>query len=131
MKAFQGRMNRAWYWLGIGAVAVIYLVLILIEARQVPISEVALVFLCVPRLHDIGKSGWLVLIGLAVELLGLIIGFSFFSLEDAQGVIGLAGLLIAGLLAWLGAIPGDPKPNAWGEPPAPGLQIRRAGGTTA
>ena len=131
MKSLRGRINRAWYWVGAAAVAVIYLVLLLTQAQQVPISEVALVFLSVPRLHDIGKSGWFVLIGIGVEILGIIIGFSFFSFEDAQGVTGLATLVIAGLLVWLGAIPGDPKANAWGEPPAPGLQLRRASGTTA
>jgi len=122
MKTFRGRINRSWYWLALGLLAVIYLALNLAAYKQVPVSEVALIFLCVPRLHDIGKSGWFVLIGIGTELLGIAIGFAFFSLG---GILGSAALVIVGLLVWLGAIPGDPNPNAWGEPPLPGLQWRR------
>jgi uncharacterized membrane protein YhaH (DUF805 family) len=95
------------------------------SSKQIPVSEVALVFLCVPKLHDIGRSGWFVLIGVALELAGLVIGFSFFSLETAKAVTGVAVLAMAGLLVWLGTVRGDPNANRWGDPPPSGIQFRR------
>src|SRR5262245_347068 len=123
MRALRGRTNRALYWVGLCTVALLFTVLNLLSSNPVGVSEAVLIFLCVPRLHDIGKSGWFVLIGVGIELVAMIIGFSFFSLDDARSVIGWGTLIILGLLVWLGTIPGNPGPNAWGEPPAPGLQL--------
>ena len=120
-------MNRALYWLCLALIVVLYLVLNLVTTTPPPISEVVLIFLCIPRLHDIGKSGWFVLIGLGVEIVALTIGFGFFDLGTAKSIAGWGALLIIGLLIWLGTIPGNPNPNAWGDPPAPGLQFRRPG----
>ena len=128
MRALSGRMNRALYWAMLGVVVVLYAALNLVSSKQVIVSEVVLAFLCVPRLHDIGKSGWFVLIGIVLELGALLIGFSFFSLDGAMVVMGIAVVAIAALLVWLGTVPGDPNPNRWGEPPAPGIQFKRRPG---
>ena len=126
MRALNGRMNRPIYWLTLGIVAALYAIINMMSSKQVAVSEVALVFLCVPRLHDIGKSGWFVLVGVAIETAALVLGYSFFSLEVAKTIAGIAVLVIAGLLIWLGIQRGDPNSNQWGEPPAPGLHFKRA-----
>jgi uncharacterized membrane protein YhaH (DUF805 family) len=118
-------MNRALYLLTLSLVILLYLTLNFVSSKHGSISEGVLIFLCIPRLHDIGKSGWFVLIGIFIEVIGLVVGFSFFSLEGAKAVEGLAVIIIIGLLIWLGTIPGDPTPNRWGEPPAPGVQFWR------
>ena len=125
MRSLKGRMNRALYLLTLSLVILLYLTLNFVSSKHGSISEGVLIFLCIPRLHDIGKSGWFVLIGIFIEVIGLVVGFSFFSLEGAKAVEGLAVIIIIGLLIWLGTIPGDPNPNRWGEPPAPGVQFWR------
>jgi uncharacterized membrane protein YhaH (DUF805 family) len=114
MRALSGRMNRAMYWLTLGAVVSLYVIINIVSPKQIGVSEAVLVFLCVPRLHDIGKSGWFVLVGIFLELIGLAIGYSFFSLEGAKIIAGLAIFVIMGLLVWLGTIRGDANSNQWG-----------------
>jgi uncharacterized membrane protein YhaH (DUF805 family) len=116
----KSRMNRAMYGLLLGILLLVHVTLSVLGSKSVSVSEVILVFLAVPRLHDIGKSGWFVLVGLAVEVAGIVIGSSL-PLEQAQSVFALTSLVIAGLMIWLGVIPGSPDPNHWGEPPEPGL----------
>ena len=125
MGVYRGRINRASYWLALGGIVLILTVIGMLGAKHGAVSEVLLIFLCVPRLHDIGKSGWFVLIGILVELAGLIIGISFFTLAEVPAILGVPAIIIVGLLIWLGSIPGNPKANRWGEPPAPGLSFTR------
>ena len=125
MSAFSGRLNRAGYWLAFGIITLGLVVLQIVGARHAAISEVVLAILCVPRLHDIGRSGWFVLIGIAIEAAGLAIGFAFFPVAQVPAVLGAAMLVIIGLLIWLGTIPGEADANRWGEPPAPGLSFAR------
>jgi Protein of unknown function (DUF805) len=73
----QGRMNRAQYWLCLAAVAAVYAVLLsLPTSGHVSISEVVLASVCIPRLHDIGLSGWVAAGDIAVEIVGAIACFS-------------------------------------------------------
>ena len=58
---FSGRTNRATYWTGIAVILVLMSVIGVATGKPPHIGEVVLIFLGVPRLHDIGKSGWLVL----------------------------------------------------------------------
>lgn len=125
MRALNGRMNRPTYWLSFGIVVLLYVAINFMSDKPIAASEVVFVFLCVPRLHDIGKSGWFVLIGFAVELVGVVVGFSFFALEEAKAVMGLAVLVMVGLAIWLGTMRGEPFANKWGEPPLPGLNFRQ------
>ncbi|MDE2184573.1 MAG: DUF805 domain-containing protein [Alphaproteobacteria bacterium] len=119
-------MNRATYWLCVGLfVALVVALNFLGPKARIP-GEVILVFVCVPRLHDIGLSGWYFLIGIAVEILGLAVGFTLFPADQALIGIGIAAFLIALLLLWLGVRPGEVGPNAWGDPPGPGLQFKPA-----
>lgn len=123
--AYKGRINRAAYWLALGVIILVLAILRNFGSKHAPVSEGVLIFLCAPRLHDIGKSGWFVLIGILVESVAIIIGLSFFTSAEFPAIVGVAALAIFGLLIWLGTIPGDPAANRWGEPPAPGLSFIR------
>ncbi|QGZ93461.1 DUF805 domain-containing protein [Terricaulis silvestris] len=121
----QGRMNRAMFWLCVVIIVALYVVLNFYFQRRTPVSEVVLVILCVPRLHDIGRSGWLVLAPLALEIGAVIAAFSLLPRDSALPVLGIVTLIIAGLIIWLGCIPGDPASNRFGDPPAPGIKFER------
>ena len=94
---FTGRARRSEYWWFFLFQVAVIVVLSLIYTHLGTIASLALL---VPglaagarRLHDIGKSGWWMLIGL-IPLIGWII-----------------------LIVW-GTQPGSQEPNAWGQPVA-------------
>jgi uncharacterized membrane protein YhaH (DUF805 family) len=121
----KGRYNRSVFWLGLGMLVVVAVGARLIFHSSHGVSEVMIVLFAVPRLHDIGRSGWLVLWGIGIELAALILAVIFLPMVLFPLALGLAGLVIAGLLIWLGCIKGDPGHNRFGQPPAPGLGSRR------
>lgn len=121
---FQGRVNRATYWLCVGVIVVLYAASNIYLERNVPVSEIVLVLLCVPRLHDIGRSGWLVVGPLVFEIGAVVAAFSLLPQQTALAVAGVATIIITALLVWLGCIPGDTAANRFGEPPAPGLTFK-------
>ena len=125
MDFLKGRMNRAVYWLCVGTVAVLLLLWTLLAPGTARVHEIVLVILCVPRLHDIGWSGWWVLAPLSLEIGAAVLAFTTLPLETAQPVMGVVVLVIFGLVAWLGTIPGQPHTNRFGEPPRPGLRSWR------
>jgi uncharacterized membrane protein YhaH (DUF805 family) len=113
----RGRINRATYWLLLGGFAAFYVIISMIGVRPPRIGEGLLIFLCVPRLHDLGKSGWWVVIPLAIELGAVIVAIAAFSGEDAYVLLGGAVLVVAGFIVVLGLIRGQPQANRFGEPP--------------
>jgi uncharacterized membrane protein YhaH (DUF805 family) len=121
MNFLKGRANRAIYWLSIGLVVVLYAGISMLSRKQVGVSEGVLLAVAVPRLHDIGRTGWLTLVPIGIEVVGLIAAFSMLPLETAKIAMGVVTLVIAALMIWLGAIPGQPSLNSFGEPPVPGL----------
>lgn len=127
MRVLQGRINRAAYWLAV-VVTLVLLTLITILAPTVgPVSEGVLVIACVPRLHDIGRSGWLVVGPLLIDIAGSIAPSVLPSPPAAAWGVALliAEVVIVGLVIWLGAVRGDPAPNRFGAPPPPGLHLKR------
>ena len=78
------------------------------------------------RLHDTGRSGWWISGPLAAVFAVLFvfpasIVFAFLSLAAIGPVLLIAGVLFIVALVFC-ALPGEARPNAWGEPPAdPGL----------
>jgi uncharacterized membrane protein YhaH (DUF805 family) len=124
MKFLKGRMNRASYWLALGVLAGLLTLIAFYDPSFARVNEGVLVLLCVPRLHDIGRSGWWVLGIFAIELLGAFVGFGLFRGEASVQVMGAFVLIIFGLVLWLGFIPGQGDANRFGEPPAPGLGRR-------
>ena len=113
----RGRMNRATYWSILGGMIVFVVVVVMFGVRPPRIGEGLLIFLCVPRLHDLGKSGWWVLIPLGIEVIALVIAFSGFSADRTDAIFGGVFLAIAGFVVALGLIPGQPHANRFGEPP--------------
>jgi len=112
----RGRMNRATYWSILGGMVVFVVVVAAFGVRPPRIAEGLLIFLCVPRLHDMGRSGWWVLIPLSAELVALVVTFTAFRSDDASMIFGGVFLAIAMFVAVLGLIPGQPHANRFGEP---------------
>ncbi len=90
---FSGRARRSEYWFFYLAVIVAYIAALIIDAVIGTTLFVPIVFLgvIVPtlaagvrRLHDTGKSGWFILIGL-IPLVGGIIVLVFFVMDSAPG----------------------------------------------
>jgi uncharacterized membrane protein YhaH (DUF805 family) len=124
MGFLQGRTNRATYWFSLGIVAVLLAIIALVFRGPAKVSEFVLIMVCVPRLHDIGRSGWIAAAVVLAEI-GVAIGGVFvFPVESFFAAMGVVVLLIAGLLIWLGTIPGEPLANRFGEQPAPGIGFR-------
>ena len=73
--------------------------------------------MCVPRLHDLGKSGWWVLIPIGIELIAIVVAIAVFSPEGAYVVFSAVFLAVASFIVVLGLIPGQPHANRFGDPP--------------
>jgi uncharacterized membrane protein YhaH (DUF805 family) len=122
----RGRINRATYWLCLVVISAIFAAIIALTGKRVPFGEIALIVLCVPRLHDIGQSGWWVGGMIIAEIAVMIAALASLPEDQALAVLGLFGLLILVGLVVLGALPGQPGPNRFGPPPAPGLSFGRS-----
>jgi uncharacterized membrane protein YhaH (DUF805 family) len=135
----QGRMGRSDFWIG-------YLILFGISALVgwiFPIGLAALyatVCLFAKRLHDAGRSAWLILIPVGINIIMLSIALILFGsmifaasrddagIEDAWGIAAVFGLIGFGLmgmtlnlafLIWVGASQPSPGDNRFGSPPLP------------
>ena len=137
----QGRSGRKEYWIG---VALLLLVGVGLAYANVGGASGATTFLWIliwnRRLHDIGQSGWVILIPLGLIIAGATAGLVFggkdllnafeYSQKGSGPVtehgawlfIGMVLVLIAiqfGFTIWLGKKKGDPGDNRYGPPPAP------------
>ena len=143
----EGRTSQRDFWTAFLVLIAIWFVSLLLHIFA-PIVWLLLVFpwVCVfaKRLHDFGKSAWLILIpvgiGFLAGMLALILGgVSVFSaalavLDDGSdheawtslfaglGVmlacLGVAALVKFAFILWVGLSPGVPGPNRFGPPPA-------------
>ena len=144
----EGRIGQKDYWIGL---LILFAVWVLSPVLHIlaPLVWLALLYpwVCViaKRLHDFGRSGWLILVPFAIALIAFLLGLVFggVSLLSAGwaafndgfepstwavllGALGimLAFLCIAGVvklvfLLWVGLKSGDPAPNRFGPPPGP------------
>jgi len=120
----QGRTNRAQYWFQLVIAAVGFTILVLLQLR-VGIGEAVLILICVPRLHDVGLSGWYAAPPLVLEIALTIFALAAFPPAVALEISGVIVLAICALLVVLGALPGQKSDNAYGAPPRPGLSFGR------
>ena len=135
----QGRIGQKDFWIGFAILFVANLVLGMIPILGMLIS-LALIYpnVCVyaKRLHDFGKTGWLILAPIGITfLLGIIAGVvgggammaAASSGGDSAGMAAMFGsmgifLLIIfivniAFLLWVGLTKGDPATNQYGPPP--------------
>lgn len=125
MGFLSGRTNRPTYWFSLGVVAAIIAIGALVFQVQAKVSEMILVMVCVPRLHDIGRSGWIA-VGVVLAEIVVLLGAVMLNVGDEtfQILAGVTLLIIVGLLTWLGCIPSDKISNRFGYEPAPGIGFR-------
>lgn len=134
----KGRIGRKDFWIGFAILFVAALVLGMIPVLGQIITLLMLylwVCLGAKRLHDMGKSGWLMIVPFALQLVTIIAaimaaggammaaGVSGDPTAVAAGMAGgglvmmLCGLASLAFLIWIGATPGQPGDNQYGPPP--------------
>ncbi|MBB3871983.1 uncharacterized membrane protein YhaH (DUF805 family) [Brevundimonas mediterranea] len=143
MFSFNGRLRRSHFWIGFLIIFGASLVLGWIPFLGGLIS-IALIWpnlaISVKRLHDMGKSGWLIAIPFGVNIILTFIAFGIMIsnvianggtadyYEDnpeaalavmgpAIGLIGLAGLVSLGFLLWIGLVDSQKGENRFGPNP--------------
>jgi uncharacterized membrane protein YhaH (DUF805 family) len=124
LKALNYRMNRLTYSVLLATLVAVYAIMLNIMERPAGAVEVIAAFLVVPRLHDIGRSGWWFLVLVAGEFIAIAIGWQGGTegILLAGGIYVLVALVVLTLLAF---IPGEPCENRWGLPPEFGFHMRR------
>lgn len=145
----EGRINRQTFWVGIAATFVASMV-----AGALPLIgglvKLALLWpqvcLNAKRLHDMGRTGWLMLVPVAVAVAAMSLAMAFggaaflgagllhhmganlaghgafaAGLGAAGGFMAVAMLVGLAFLLWIGLTPGEAGDNRFGPPPPPGL----------
>ena len=109
-----GRANRRDYWLWVGPLIVLSIVLGAAGAAVLSVAvTVPILFVWIRRLHDLGRTGWWAP-GINVVLNASAFALRF-ALPDGSGaLLGLVVYLIA--IVGLGVAPGQPRPNEFGLP---------------
>jgi uncharacterized membrane protein YhaH (DUF805 family) len=137
----NGRIGQKDFWIGFAILFVVGFILGLIPV----IGQLASIILLFPwvclyskRLHDFGKTGWLVLVPIGVVLVATVIaamtgGMAMLAGAGAgdagaataamaglgtMGLVMIVALLVClGFLLWVGLTKGDPGENQYGPPP--------------
>lgn len=137
----KGRIGRKDFWIGFAILFVAGIVLGLIPVIGQIISLLMLyLWVCLgsKRLHDMGKSGWLMVIPFGLQIVAAVVAMMAMGGAMMAGAAGgditgaaAAGAMGGGLVAmlcalaslafliWIGATPGQPESNQYGAPPAP------------
>ena len=110
------------YWSFLAAAMILLAVIWWFLSWRPPLT-VVLTLLSIPRLHDIGRSGWFVL---GVFILGVPIEEQVFPIGTGLFVaptISITVMIVAavGIVISLGTIRGQPGANRFGPPCPPGL----------
>ncbi|HEX4302402.1 MAG TPA: DUF805 domain-containing protein [Rhizomicrobium sp.] len=119
------RMNRQTYWMILAPVVVLFGLAIAFLPKPPGIAEVIMISLGVPRLHDLGRSGWWMAVPIGLEVVAVILGAVVGGMDGILVAGGLVVLLLTIMMIVLGLIPGQPQANAFGEPPSPGFAAWR------
>lgn len=138
--SFTGRASKRDFWIGFAVLFGAGFVASLLPVIGA-LASLALIYpwtaLMTKRLHDFGKSGWLVLVpavpAAASGVLGLFaavamgnavtMGAAFATAGLAVMISTIAILIGLGFLLWVGLKDGDRVPNAYGEVPTAAVQL--------
>src|ERR1700733_11081035 len=90
----RGRINRATYWVCLAVIAALFAAIIAFTDKRVPYGEIVLIVLCVPRLHEVGRSGWWVGGVLIAEIVIVVAALASLPEDQALMAVGLFSLLI-------------------------------------
>lgn len=116
------------YWTFLAAAMIVLAALWWFLPWRPPLT-LAVTLLGVPRLHDIGRSGWF---ALGIFAPSILIETHIFPDRTGSlaaptlGVILLMAALV-GAVVWLGAVRGQPGANKFGPPCLPGLRGQPVG----
>lgn len=141
----EGRIGRRDFWIGFVIIMVASLVLNLIPFLGQLIALLLIwpnICITAKRLHDMGKTGWLMLIPAGVSVVcGVIalvaggmammganalgggapdsvaMGSAMAGAGMVMGIMGIAMLVGLAFLLWVGLSNGEPGPNRFGSPP--------------
>jgi uncharacterized membrane protein YhaH (DUF805 family) len=135
----NGRSSRGEYWIGIALLLFVGVGLALANISGASAATTFLwVMVWVRRLHDIGKSGWVILIPTGLMLAASVAAFALGGDELMKAVrysqtnsgeigergaylflafVGVVLLIQGGFTIWLGAKAGEPGNNRFGAPP--------------
>jgi uncharacterized membrane protein YhaH (DUF805 family) len=119
------RINRQTYWTILLPIVVLFGLAIAFLPKPPGIGEVILITLGVPRLHDLGRSGWWMAVPIGAEIVGIGAGIALGGFDGILIAGGVVVLLMAVMMVVIGLIPGQTEANAFGEPPPPGFGWRK------
>ncbi len=117
----EGRSNRVDYWTSIAVLVALSVGFrLLFGGGGGVIQEFVLVMVAVPRLHDIGRSGWWAVAAFGIEWVGVsalvLVGGDQWA-TNSLWILGYVVLCVVVLGAWSG----DPGENRFGPRPPSGL----------
>lgn len=117
----HGRANGPTFWTWLLGLYAIEAVCNFTIHGPFPLSQFLYPLICVPRLHDVGRSGWwafgAAVLGIALGTLASV----YLSPMNARHVRGAIVLVELILLVILGVSSGQPGANKFGDPPSKGV----------
>ncbi len=130
----NGRIRRGEFWTGFALVMATSAAVNLFQSGVSHVLGLVLLWpqVCIhaKRLHDIGRSAWLLLVPFSVSLIALAViilnsGPALFVDGAGDGTLTTAACLVVmvldgvGFLSWVGLSAGDPEANRYGPPRDP------------
>jgi len=123
-----GRINRPTYLLMLAIFVAAYAVILSLMPKPPAIAEVTALLIAIPRLHDIGKSGWWAGAAILGEIVVVIGALMLATGNGGADFILMAGglyvFVILALMIVLGCIRGQEGVNKYGEAPPPGVSLK-------
>jgi len=117
----RGRSNRTLYWSNIALLVLIYTAItVAYHPEHLVGGEFFLMLIYIPRLHDVGVTGWIGAAPLTLKI-SAIATLSLLPTDPALIVAGVMLLIIAVSVVVVGVIPGQPAANRFGDPPRSGF----------
>jgi uncharacterized membrane protein YhaH (DUF805 family) len=135
----SGRSGRAEFWIGIAMLLVVGIGLTLFQvAGASAVTTFLWIILWARRLHDLGRSGWTMLIPIGLMFLVSAGAFALGGNEIIQAMraaeansteisergarlllafAGVVAVIQGGFTIWLGSKAGEPNSNRFGPPP--------------